>query len=121
MPSSQQATPNAFPPEELPTRNLVRSVGHVLKVTLCSSYANILLPFVALGIIAGQLGWSSPAVFTLNFLAIFPLASLLSYSTDELSARVGQTFGGLLNATFGNAVELIVSYPQVYLIAFPRC
>jgi Ca2+:H+ antiporter len=49
-------------------------------------------------------------VFTLNFLAIFPLASLLSFSTDELSACVGQTFGGLLNATMGNAVELIVSY-----------
>ncbi|OCL09813.1 vacuolar calcium ion transporter [Glonium stellatum] len=81
---------------------------HVTKATLYCSYANLLLVFVPLGIIAGAQGWNSAAVFTLNFLAIFPLASLLSYSTEELSANVGQTFGGLINATFGNAVEMIV-------------
>ena len=47
-------------------------------------------------------------VFVLNFLAIIPLAALLSYATEEISLYVGQTLGGLLNATFGNAVELIV-------------
>ena len=113
MPSSQQAIRNSSSPEEPATHSLVRSVSHDLNVTLRSSIANFLLPFVALGIIAGALEWSDPAVFTLNFLAILPLASLLSYSTDELSACVGKTFGGLLNATFGNAVELIVSYAQV--------
>jgi len=121
----QYLTPAMSPPEQA-TQNLEHSVhhgaiqhlvgvGHVLKVTLLSSPANYLLPFVALGIIGGALGWSSAAVFVLNFLAIFPLASLLSYSTDELSASVGQTFGGLINATFGNAVELIVSYHKVHL------
>lgn len=60
---------------------------------------------------AASSGWNPAAVFTLNFLAIFPLAALLSYSTEELSASVGQTVGGLLNATFGNAVEMIVSLP----------
>ena len=45
-----------------------------------------------------------------NFFAIIPLASLLSYATEELAAEhVGETVGGLINASFGNAVELIVA------------
>ncbi|KIW01888.1 calcium/proton exchanger, variant 3 [Verruconis gallopava] len=48
------------------------------------------------------------AVFIVNFLAIIPLAGLLSFATEELALRVGEVLGGLLNASFGNAVELIV-------------
>ncbi|KAK6538054.1 hypothetical protein TWF694_010944 [Orbilia ellipsospora] len=76
---------------------------------LTSNYVNVLLVFVPLGIVAGILEWAPLTVFTLNFLAIVPLAALLSYATEEISLYVGQTLGGLLNATFGNAVELIVS------------
>ncbi|KAK6344134.1 hypothetical protein TWF696_007777 [Orbilia brochopaga] len=76
---------------------------------LTSNYVNVLLVFVPLGIISGLFKWSAITVFTLNFLAIVPLAALLSYATEEISLYVGQTLGGLLNATFGNAVELIVS------------
>jgi Ca2+:H+ antiporter len=43
-------------------------------------------------------------------LAIIPLATLLNFATEELSANAGQTIGALLNATFGNAIEMIVSY-----------
>lgn len=82
---------------------------HVTKQTLLSNYVNVLLVFLPLGIIAGAMGWSPTAVFILNFLAIIPLAALLSFATEELSVKLGQTLGGLLNATFGNAVELIVS------------
>lgn len=45
----------------------------------------------------------------INFIAIIPLAGTLSYATEEIALRTGEVFGGLLNATFGNAVELIVS------------
>ena len=76
--------------------------------TLASNYVNVLLVFVPLGIISGAVGWSPTATFILNFLAIMPLASLLSFATEELAVKLGQTLGGLLNATFGNAVELIV-------------
>ncbi|KAF6525502.1 hypothetical protein HZS61_011297 [Fusarium oxysporum f. sp. conglutinans] len=82
---------------------------HITKVTLMSNYVNVLLPFVPLGIIAGVLGWSPAAVFSLNFIAIIPLAGVLSFATEEISIPLGETLGGLLNATFGNAVELIVS------------
>ena len=70
---------------------------------------NLLLIFVPIGIISGALDWNPTAVFILNFIAIIPLAGLLSFATEELAAKLGQTIGGLLNATFGNAVELIVS------------
>lgn len=49
------------------------------------------------------------AIFVVNFLAIIPLAAMLSNATEEIAAYTSETFGGLLNATFGNAVELIVS------------
>ncbi|KAF5978336.1 Ca2+:H+ antiporter [Fusarium coicis] len=90
----------------------VRSLAyswHIIKVTLLSNYVNFLLVMVPLGIVAGKMGWSSTAVFTINFFAIIPLAAVLSFATEEFSMKLGETLGGLLNATFGNAVELIVS------------
>lgn len=51
-----------------------------------------------------------------SVLAIIPLAALLSFGTEEISIRVGETLGGLLNATLGNAVELIVA-----IIALFQC
>lgn len=75
---------------------------------LASNYVNVLLVFVPLGIIAGAMGWNPTTVFILNFFAIVPLASLLSFATEELAAKLGETIGGLMNASFGNAVELIV-------------
>ncbi len=85
------------------------NVGAATYRTLVSNWANVFLVFVPLGIIAGATGWNPTAVFILNFFAIIPLAGLLSFATEEISRKVGQTLGGLLNATFGNAVELIVS------------
>ncbi|KAI8619273.1 Sodium/calcium exchanger protein-domain-containing protein [Chytriomyces sp. MP71] len=67
------------------------------------------LIFVPIGLLSGVLGWSATAVFALNFCAIIPLAKVLDYATDQLSMRVGDTVGGLLNASFGNAVELIMA------------
>jgi Ca2+:H+ antiporter len=47
-------------------------------------------------------------VFLASALAIVPLASLMGLATEELAARTGPTFGGLMNATLGNAAELII-------------
>lgn len=85
------------------------SALHKIQLVLTSSYVNVLLIFVPLGILAYKLGWGSTPVFVLNFLAIVPLAALLGYATEEIAVHVGETVGGLLNATFGNAVELIVA------------
>ena len=62
---------------------------------------------VALGV--GYSDGMPPAVtFAISFAAIIPLAALLGFATEELALRVGHTLGGLLNATLGNTVELIV-------------
>ncbi|KAI4207163.1 MAG: hypothetical protein LQ346_000741 [Caloplaca aetnensis] len=83
--------------------------GYLTWQTLTSNPVNFLLVFVPLGIVFGAIHFNPTVVFILNFLAIIPLASLLSFATEELSVKLGQTLGGLMNATFGNAVELIVS------------
>lgn len=69
---------------------------------------NILLFAVPVGIVAGKTHWDPIAVFVINFFAIIPLAAVLSFATEQISAVLGEALGGLLNATFGNAVELIV-------------
>lgn len=69
---------------------------------------NVLLVFVPFAIGAGAFGVNPATVFLLNFLAMIPLASILSFATEELSAKLGNTLGGLANASFGNAVEMIV-------------
>jgi Ca2+:H+ antiporter len=43
-----------------------------------------------------------------NFLAIIPLSALVSDASDTIGNRWGSLVGGLVNATFGNTVELIV-------------
>lgn len=46
--------------------------------------------------------------FLLSAAAVVPLAGLLGTATEELAAHTGPRIGGLLNATFGNAAELII-------------
>ena len=59
--------------------------------------------------IALALTHASPAlVFLVAAAAIVPLAHLMGLATEELAARTGPTFGGLMNATLGNAAELII-------------
>jgi len=96
-------------PDESRWKTLPKHVLHLTWAVLVSNYVNVLLVFVPIGIVAGLLNWNPTVVFILNFIAIIPLAALLSFATEELSAKLGQTLGGLMNATFGNAVELIVS------------
>ncbi|KAL8661747.1 MAG: hypothetical protein Q9202_005309 [Teloschistes flavicans] len=80
-----------------------------LKATVFNSPINILLLMVPVGIAVHFTNLSPIGVFVINFIAIIPLAAMLSYATEEIALRTGETLGGLLNATFGNAVELIVS------------
>src|SRR2546423_4226178 len=49
------------------------------------------------------------ALFICSAIAIVPVAGWIGRATEELAARVGEGVGGLLNATFGNAAELIIA------------
>ncbi|KAG8712400.1 hypothetical protein FRC08_014648 [Ceratobasidium sp. 394] len=73
------------------------------------SYLNVLLIFVPVSWACHFTHQEPTIVFVFSFIAIIPLAALLGFATEELALRVGQTLGGLLNATFGNAVELIIA------------
>lgn len=66
------------------------------------------LVFIPLSIAAEKLEWGALSVFILAALAIAPLAIWLSTATEEVALATGSTIGGLLNALFGNATELII-------------
>jgi Ca2+:H+ antiporter len=53
--------------------------------------------------------WEPIVTFGLAGLGVIPLAHLMGEATEHLSAKAGPTWGGLLNATFGNAAELIIA------------
>jgi len=71
---------------------------------------NWLLVFVPGAVILNFAAPNLPAaVFIAACLAIIPLAGLLGHATEELASRTNEGIGGLLNATFGNAAELIIA------------
>jgi Ca2+:H+ antiporter len=70
---------------------------------------NLLLVFVPLAVVGEQLHWGGAVVFAFAALAIVPLAGLMGHATEEIAERLGAGIGGLLNATFGNAAELIIA------------
>lgn len=47
-------------------------------------------------------------VFLFNFIAVIPLAWLIGKATEDAAAKLGETAGGLMNATFGNVVEMLL-------------
>jgi len=67
------------------------------------------LIFIPLSVAAEKLEWGALTVFILAALAIVPLAIWLSTATEEVALATGPTIGGLLNALFGNATELIIA------------
>ena len=55
------------------------------------------------------MGWGESIVFITAGLAIIPLAGWMGMATEEIAVVVGPSLGGLMNATFGNATELIIA------------
>jgi Ca2+:H+ antiporter len=71
-------------------------------------YVCIPLAFLVHFLIGKGKGWEPQVTFILAALAVIPLAHLMGEATEHLSERTGPTLGGLLNATFGNAAEIII-------------
>jgi Ca2+:H+ antiporter len=80
------------------------------KTKILENVFKVLLIFVPLSLFAEYMHSSPIVIFILASLAIIPLAKFIGESTEEISARTGPALGGLLNATFGNATELIISF-----------
>lgn len=74
-------------------------------------YLNILLVLVPVVIVMNYLDKGSPGLmFALAGLAMIPLAAVLGHATEEVAVYTGPKVGGLLNATLGNAAELIIAF-----------
>ena len=69
----------------------------------------VLLLFIPISLAAHFLGWGDLIVFITAALAILPLAAWMGTATEEITVVVGPGVGGFLNATFGNATELIIA------------
>lgn len=67
-----------------------------------------LLILVVLTLVAARLGWAPSLQFFLSVGAVIPLAAFIGSATESLADRLGGKIGGLLNATFGNAPDLLV-------------
>jgi len=52
--------------------------------------------------------------FLFSMVAIMPLAFIMGHATEEIALRTSESIGGLLNATFGNAVEIIIAALAIY-------
>lgn len=83
-------------------------IGYIRKKPLA-----ILMLFIPLAILAEVLHWSSILVFIFSAIAVIPLAGYIGEATEVLAAYTGPRVGGLLNATLGNAAELIITLAAI--------
>jgi len=91
--------------------NAISSIGNVLDPR--NTKLNWMLVFVPLAFYFEFKGSHGPA-FIISMLAIMPLAFLMGKATEEIALRTNESIGGLLNATFGNAVEMIIAGLAIY-------
>jgi len=71
------------------------------------SFLFLIMPFTVWVNFSGD--WSDTWVFWLNFIILVPLAAALGELTEDVAEHTNQTIGGLINASLGNAVEIVVS------------
>lgn len=77
---------------------------------LTGSKLNLLLAVIPVAAYSEQITDNEAAIFLLSATAILPLAALLGDATEQVALHTNETIGGLLNATFGNATEMIISF-----------
>jgi Ca2+:H+ antiporter len=70
---------------------------------------NLLLLGLPAAVVSRLAGWPDWVTFFAAAVSLLPLAGFIGLSTEHLAARLGSSVGGLLNATFGNAAELIIT------------
>ncbi|KAF5446729.1 hypothetical protein F2P56_032332, partial [Juglans regia] len=69
----------------------------------------VLFPAIPLAVVADFYNFGRPWIFALSLLGLAPLAERVSFLTEQIAYFTGPTVGGLLNATCGNATELIIA------------
>lgn len=86
-------------------RNFLANLQEVLLGTKLA----VLFIAIPFAIVAYYCNFGKPWVFALSLLGLTPLAERISFLTEQLAFYTGPTVGGLLNATCGNATELIIA------------
>ncbi len=76
---------------------------------LTGNWLHLLLLFMVAAVVVEVLHLPRLWLFITSSIAVIPLAGMIGKATEELAHRVGPVAGGLLNATFGNAPELIIA------------
>jgi Ca2+:H+ antiporter len=105
-PARREPDPEPARPPEPPTpRRVAPVVGEPFRL----SWRHVLLPAVPAALWLASQHASPLLVFTLSCLGVLPLAAYMGEATEHLAERTGPTVGGFLNATFGNAAELIIA------------
>ncbi len=79
------------------------------KLFALENLINLLLIFVPIAAVLEIIHANPIAIFVASGLAIIPLAGWMGRATEHLAEKMGEGMGGLLNATFGNAAELIIA------------
>lgn len=93
------------PPEAPGPRRIAPVVGDPFRIRM----RHLLLAAVPAAIWLARQGGEPVVVFIVACLAILPLSQYLGEATEHLAERAGPAMGGFLNATFGNAAELIIA------------
>ncbi|HIG20804.1 MAG: calcium/proton exchanger [Methanobacteriota archaeon] len=73
------------------------------------SKLSLMLIFVPIAIYFGNFSPNAPMAFATSMAAIMPLAYLMGEATEQIALKTNESIGGLLNATFGNAAEMIIA------------
>lgn len=101
-----------------PPYPLAPSPGFIMSIrnAVCYSWLNLLLLSAPISWALHQVHISDIGTFVTSILGVVPLAALLSFATEEVALRTSVPLGGLLNATLGNLVEIIIA-----ILALVRC
>ncbi|KAG7027400.1 Vacuolar cation/proton exchanger 1, partial [Cucurbita argyrosperma subsp. argyrosperma] len=80
-----------------------------LQEVLLGTKLSVLFPAIPLAVLAQSYAFGRPWIFALSLLGLTPLAERVSFLTEQIAYFTGPTVGGLLNATCGNATEMIIA------------
>uniref|UniRef100_A0A1J3DNF1 Vacuolar cation/proton exchanger n=1 Tax=Noccaea caerulescens TaxID=107243 RepID=A0A1J3DNF1_NOCCA len=94
--------------QKVPCKTLKNILSNLQEVIL-GTKLTVLFLAIPLAIIANSYHWGHPLIFGLSLTGLTPLAERVSFLTEQLAFFTGPTVGGLLNATCGNATELIIA------------
>ncbi len=108
-PRTEETTPSAERDDALPSPRSAPRPAILAHRNPIFTWRNILLLAVPASIVLNSMHASPVLIFGIACLGVIPLAGYMGEATEHLAHRTGPAMGGFLNATFGNAAELIIA------------